>query len=218
MFKSILIASALCLSVGVARAEESAAGSGASADTPAQGAPAHDDKPPDTLFGPMHGIRDVGFYVAPSLGMTTLGGDAAYLAGLEGALLLNHSFGVGVAGWVMTNDTSYSGSSGGVDGAYAGLVLKYVLLPGEVVHGSFDTMIGGGTACSGADRRDNGCPNEYGFFAVQPMANLDINLAKYVRLSLGGGYRFASAEQGSPLSGGDLRGVVVRSAFEFGRF
>jgi hypothetical protein len=53
---------------------------------------------------------------------------------------------------------------------------------------------------------------------VEPAANLEINLARHVRLSSGVGYRVAFAGSGEGPSSGDMSSLVVRSSLIFGSF
>jgi len=218
--KSIIVLSALCLTPRLVLAAEATSNAQAATTSVAPASPTRDAAgSPQVLVGKEGVVRHHGWYVAPSIGATRVDGESAVTAGVRGAWLLDRTFGLGLAGTAFTNDTTETASPGTIDGGYGGLMLQYVLRPNDIVHASFDATIGGGAVCAGGTGREgNHCEQEHGFFMVESIANLEVNLARHVRLTLGGGYRFASAESRSPLSGGDLGGLVVRSSVMLGQF
>src|SRR5258706_289230 len=58
--------------------------------------PSADDSP-HTLIGPDDSLRESGWYVAPSFGITGIDGHVGYLSGLRGAWVMNRTFGIGLA-------------------------------------------------------------------------------------------------------------------------
>jgi hypothetical protein len=164
-------------------------------------------------------IEHHGFYVAPTLGLTAVNGDLASTGGLRSAWLVNHRFGLGLAVNGFSNDTDGNGSQAErIEGGYAGILLQYVIASNRRLHGSIDATVGGGGACIGMARADDGDCREVGFFAVEPTANLELNLARWARASIGGGYRVTVSEDKSPLASDALNGFVLRSSVAFGRF
>jgi hypothetical protein len=217
----LAIISSVCLSLSIATsalADESVTsrgGSSASLEAP-------ESDRPDTLFGG----RSYGFrhhmYIAPAIGATAINGHAAYNIGLRTAYMFNDNFALGLAaygmGWDGSNgDNRILNDDRQLTGGYGGVLIEYRLLPQYVLHGVFDTTIGGGAICT-RSTRDDDCEDGRGFGFVEPTANLELNVTDYMRVTLGGGYRFAFASERDGISGSDLSGFVGRTNFEFGWF
>jgi hypothetical protein len=183
----------------------------ASATALAQGSP-----PAATLSQQRGPLAVTGVYLAPTAGFTSFAGGTGYVAGLRGALMLNESFGVGLAGnFIGTGHTRLGDDEVRDVGVYGGLYLQYVFRSTELVHGYADTTIGGGSFCP---RSYGDSCDERDFAFVEPTVNVEINLAKNLRLAAGVGYRFALAEDGPGLSSGDLSGTVARTSLIIGIF
>ena len=155
--------------------------------------------------------------------MTQLDGELAPLLGIRAAWLANRTFGLGFAFNGTLNQTDeklhYKGRA---ISTYGGLLLQYVFASNHVVHGFIDTTVGGGLSCrqTGAiagDPEKDDCRGR-GFFAIEPMANLEINVARFMRVSLGAGYRSAVANDRNELSSHDISGFVGKTSLEFGDF
>lgn len=183
-------------------------------------APARDD-----LDVPQRGrlVHHHGYYVAPTVGVTSLDGELAPLIGIRAAWLANRSFGLGFAfnGTLNQLDEKlhYKGRALSV---YGGLLVQYVIGDSHIFHGFIDTTIGGGTSCRqtgviDGDPEKDDCHGK-GFFMFEPMANLEINVARFMRVSLGAGYRVAVASNANELSSAQISGFVGKTAVEFGRF
>jgi hypothetical protein len=161
--------------------------------------------------------RHNGWYVAPTVGMTTVNGEATPEFGLRGAWLINRRFGIGLAGVGWADGPELEGQS--TDGGYGGVLFQYVFASESFMHATTMTMIGGGAYCGPTTVRDTReCDNHYGFFTTDSTLNLEIIINENMRATLGGGYRLAIAEADSPLSSQDLRGFVARTSFEVGQF
>jgi hypothetical protein len=184
------------------------------------------DDTPQTLLGPDGFLRHSGWFVAPSFGMTSIDGHVGYLTGLRGAWVTNRTFGIGLAGSAMGWDAYHSDSPGSgperrIQGGYGGLLFQYNLAPDRLVHGFVDTTIGGGAACyqvHDASQWDS-CRSMEAFFVFEPSANVEVNVTKFMRLAVGGGYRLALADtMNKGLASSDLSGLVARANVEFGQF
>jgi hypothetical protein len=183
------------------------------------------DQPPQTLIGPDGFLRHSGWYVAPSFGATGIDGHAGYLTGLRGAWVLNRTFGIGFAGsgfgWDVYHSDALTSPDRRIAGGYGGLLLQYTLAADQLVHGFFDTTIGGGAACydlHDANRWDS-CSSATAFFAFEPSANVEVNVTKFMRVAVGAGYRLALTDtMDKGLTSSDLSGLVARTNLEFGQF
>jgi hypothetical protein len=192
----------------------------ASAD-PAAAAP-NQAATPQTLFHPGDGPEDkVGWYLAPTSGFTSFDGHLGYVAGLRGAVLVNRTWGFGLAGnFLTTNHTSFSDDRARNVGGYGGGYVQYILRSNDVVHAFADMTAGGGFWCSSiVDSGDqDGCIDKRRFSFIEPTVNVELNVFKWMRLSTGVGYRAAIAEDGPGLGSRQLSGVVARSSLVFGMF
>jgi hypothetical protein len=164
-------------------------------------------------------VHHHGFYAAPTFGVTNLDGGVAPMVGIRAAWLANHAIGVGLAFNALANQVNQPlDYKGRALGGYGGLLLQHIFGESHVVHGSVDTTIGGGVMCRQTGKADGDDCVGKGFFALEPMANLEIDVFSAMRLSLGAGYRLAIARAGDELSSGDISGFVGKAALEFGRF
>jgi len=177
----------------------------------------------DDLDVPRRGrlINHHGYYAAPSFGVTTLDGSMAPVVGVRAAWLANRTYGVGVAFNALGNEVDekidYKGRALSI---YGGLLLQYVIGSTHVVHGSVDTVVGGGLSCrfTGDTAGDQDQCHGRGFFLVEPSANVEFNVASFMRISLGAGYRMAVAGSSNEMSNADLSGFVGKTSLQFGRF
>lgn len=162
-------------------------------------------------------IKHSGWYVAPTTGVTTVKGEATMDFGIRGAWLINRRFGVGLAAVGWANGPDVEGRR--LEGGYGGAMFQYVFASGAFAHATTQTVIGGGAYCGpGATRYSDGCETAHGFFSSESTLNLELNVAENLRLTAGGGFRFAVAGGDGPLDSSDLRGFIGRTAIEFGEF
>jgi hypothetical protein len=164
-------------------------------------------------------IEHHGFYGAPTFGVTILDDQAAPVVGMRTAWVANRSWGLGMAVNAMGNELDeelhHVGRSFGV---YGGVLLQYIIGSSHRVHGGVDTTVGGGVICQqNGSSGDDDCVGRR-FFALEPMANLEINVFSAMRVSVGAGYRVAIGSEDSPLSDRALSGFVSKAALQFGKF
>jgi hypothetical protein len=182
-------------------------------------APAADE--PATLAGSRGLITHNGWYVAPSIGATTLDGHLSSLVGVRGGWLINRQFGIGLAGNAFGWDTTHIDTprpNTRVDGGYGGLLLQYIIASDKLVHGNIETTIGGGALCYDAVSNRRDCNDAITFFVFEPTANLELNVTSFMRIAVGGGYRFTAVEETSTSYKPELSGFVTRTSIKFGQF
>jgi len=181
-------------------------------------APAADE--PATLVGSRGLLKHSGWYIAPSFGATSLDGHLSSLVGLRGGWLINRQFGIGLAanvfGWDSTHIDSPRANTR-VDGGYGGLLLQYVIASDKLLHGSIETTMGAGALCYDS-MNGNRCNDPIKFYVFEPTANLELNVTSFMRIAVGGGYRFAAVDDRSSSPNADLSGFVTRTSLKFGQF
>jgi hypothetical protein len=182
--------------------------------------PAADE--PVTLAGSRGFIQHNGWYVAPSFGATTLDGRYSSLVGLRGAWVINRQFGIGLAAnaidWDAAARIDSPRPNTRVTGGYGGLLLQYVLASEKLVHASFDATLGAGALCYDGTSDRRSCNEVIGFYAFEPTANVELNVTSFMRVAVGGGYRFTAIDDSTTSYHPTLSGFVARTSLEFGRF
>ena len=166
--------------------------------------------------------RVSGWFVAPTFATTSFASQLGYLPGLRGGIYLNQRFAVGVTANVLATQDSHVGDHDGRNvGTYGGLLLQYVVHSNQVLHASLESTLASGRWCNtvgdGKGTAPDGCTGRT-FLAFEPVANLELNVARHVRVATGVGYRFAVAAKGDGPSSGDLSGIVARTSVVFGSF
>ena len=188
-----------------------------SATALAQTAPSAPQSQPETLTAgtSSDGTRVSGWFLAPSFGTTVVGDRLSYMPGLRGGVYLNKRFALGLAAQGVANsDTNIGDGTVRNLGSYGGLLLQYIWRSDQLIHGTFESTIGNGRWCASGG---NSCVSKQ-FLVFEPAANVEINVAKHVRIGSGVGYRLAVAGSGEGPGSRDLSSLVVRSSLIFGSF
>jgi hypothetical protein len=138
---------------------------------------------PESLF--QSGRRPdakIGWYVAPTSGFTSLAGSRAYTVGLRAALVLNRSYGFGLAGHFIGNDqTRFHENDARAFGGYGGAYFQYILKSNGLVHGFADVTAGAGGWCGVLTNDD--CQSSRQFAFIEPTVNAELNIVQNVRLT-----------------------------------
>jgi hypothetical protein len=87
----------------------------------------------------------------------------------------------------------------------------------RLVHATFESTLGTGRWCVEISEERDGCMGR-NFLVFEPMANVELNVAKHVRVAAGVGYRFAVAGSGPGPNSDDMSSLVARSSIIFGSF
>ncbi len=215
--KTLAIASSISLvTLALASAPVLAQSSAQSADpTPSE---------QETLVGHhrAEATRVSGWFVAPTLATTSFASQLGYVPGLRGGIYLNQRFAIGVTANVLATQDSHLGDHDGRNvGSYGGLLLQYVVQSNHLLHASVESTLASGRWCNtvgdGKGVAPDGCTGRT-FVAFEPVANLELNVARHVRVATGVGYRFAVAARGDGPTSGDLSGIVARTSVVFGSF
>lgn len=168
-----------------------------------------------------------GGYGGPALMYSrVLDRDALFLGG-KGGWVANHRFVLGGGGFALVSRLRAPegapdiGEDLKLDFAYGGLWLEYIFLPDALVHGSIGTLIGGGVTgysrIRHTRREDREVESDF-IFIVDPVVAAELNITRFLRLSLGVGYRHVGSVDLEGLSRKDLSGITGSVLLKFGRF
>ncbi|MEM6524096.1 MAG: hypothetical protein AAF693_09900 [Bacteroidota bacterium] len=179
-----------------------------------------------TIFSRKSEIRGFGSF---DMKVTDFNEDKALFLGGHGGVILNKKFIFGGGGYGLTtsNTSDLEGSDQELElfGGYGGIMLGYIIAPAEIIHVSFPVLIGAG----GVEVAEEGAPiidgersilERSAFFVVEPAVEIEINMTRFMRLAIGGGYRFiqgADLDVGS-ITNEDLSSWTAGVSFKFGKF
>jgi hypothetical protein len=175
----------------------------------------------------------LGGYFAPVLKYGIFSDEAGIMIGGKGAMVLNHRFTLGGGGYFLIGDVEHQQSPSSryryLNLAYGGLELGYVHEWDEVVHATFNVLLGHGGVgyrrgiwneiidgnFSDDDIFDDEVDN---FFILEPSISVNLNLTRWLHLSAGASYRLVTDVDLPGLQNEDLRGISLQTAIEFGLF
>jgi hypothetical protein len=194
---------------------------------PAMAAPATLTPVPSTADEPVTLTKSGGFlkhngwYVAPTFGATTLDGHLSSLVGVRGGWLINRQFGIGLTGNAIGWDDTIIDvprPNTRVEGGYGGVLLQYVIASDKLLHGTVDATFGGGALCLDPTSGRRDCNDAITFYVFEPTVNLELNVTSFMRVAVGGGYRFAAVDRDSSAYKPEVGGFVTRTTVAFGQF
>jgi len=188
-----------------------------------------DKRPMNTLFGDNKGfgghlslnVRGAEFYDQTTL---LLGGELVFT--------LSHALNIGVAGYGMPTRVDYLDTQNdyiadlNVEFGYGGLFIEPVFFDQQVVHFTVPVLIGAGWAgLSDANFYNNPGAGynfriyeESSFFIFEPGINMEVNLVRHVKLTLGGSYRLVNGSDLNQVSDSDLSGFSFGGGIRIGWF
>ncbi len=185
--------------------------------------------PPDTLVD----ITDTTHsgYGAPYVKFTTIGGKLGVLVGGQGGWIINDSFVIGGGGCGLTTDHKKKAITADHDPddlslalGYGGMRLEYHIFPKKLIHFSIGTLVGAGgyTLYERGHRRDYEDEDEFreaeSFFILEPELNMFLNITRFLRLGIGGSYRYVNGVSNYGLENKDLMDYSGQVSLQFGWF
>ncbi|MCC6724726.1 MAG: hypothetical protein IT258_09460 [Saprospiraceae bacterium] len=158
----------------------------------------------ETLVGKT-GLRLSGMWGGSNLGMS-FGGDNHGMAGGFFGLEFNKALTVGISGIKSTESTDYTGQ---FDLDYRGLLLGYTYLSHKVIHPRVSFLMGNGKLKLKGGEDDT-------VFVIQPSAGAEVNVFRWFRLGVEGGYRFISNTSLPEPSDSEVSSAFVQLSLRFG--
>jgi len=180
-----------------------------------------------TLTGPG---KNVGFYFGFHSDYSQVAGYDAFGAGGTFAIIANHGLAIGFSGKgfftepyerIPGSNTSYS-----YTGGYGGFLIEPIIFPKYPIHVSFPILIGAGGIAKSILTNYN-YPYDYtevyvedveAYMIAEPGIEIEFNVARWMRLGLGGSYRFTSSLEPSEFESNPLNGFTGGFSLKFGKF
>ena len=183
----------------------------------------------DTIFS-----GDVlhGGYGGPVLKYSTVAGQNAWFFGGRGGWLINRRLTLGGGGFGMTNRVAapLRAQDGiGVEDTlmfgYGGVMLSVHGRPTKLINGTL-TLFAGGGGVTIWDEQLEGPREDYGWgparndgvFVFEPELMVNLNVASFFRVGVGGGYRFVRDLHLDGVENKDFSGAVASIMLKFGKF
>lgn len=188
-----------------------------------------------TLAG--NNITSNGFYAGLSFGYSQIDQKDAFLSNVRLAWIINHNFAIGVAGSGFVSDLDHyydvPGDQFALTGGHAGLFLEPIFFAKNPIHISMPIIIGMGGIYAWNESDYNPQQWEHNtydyhedwdaYFVIEPGLELDINVVRFMRLSLGATYRITddiqmNHDDNIALSKDALRNISGYFTLKFGKF
>lgn len=160
-----------------------------------------------TLFAPKSDKKiSHGGYGSFNIGYSQIENKDAIVIGGRAAWIANHRFALGLAGYGFFNSINkdYSHyddpSNYFLTGGYGGIFFEPIVMPHHPVHVSFPILlgVGGVTAMRSQDWTNSNYHHDVSYYdsdafmVFEPGVDIEFNIVKFFRLSLGASYRFTN--------------------------
>lgn len=183
-----------------------------------------------TLFG--NGEASHGGYGGISFNYSQIEGRDAMLVGVRGGWIINHGIAIGIGGYGFANDLDYQQNVNGYEnsqslaGGYGGLLIEPIIGAKWPVHVSIPVLIGAGGAAVIQNyyykpNYDDGyyySDEADAFFVLEAGVEVELNMVKFMRLAVGGYYRYTSDLHLAEMDTKALDGFSVGLTMKFGKF
>jgi hypothetical protein len=139
--------------------------------------------------------RGGGGYCSFSTGYSNIDNMDAIMFGGRFSWMASHSMGIGLGATGFMNEFHYEPSLDRdvfLTGGYGGLYIEPILLPRLPVHLSFPVLLGfGGISFISVDNdfNENFLEDSKAFLLIEPAAEVELNLTRFLRLAIGASYR-----------------------------
>jgi hypothetical protein len=168
----------------------------------------------------------VGGFGAPTIKFTTFDDQLGVLLGGYAGVMLNSRLMLGAGAYALVNNIEAPRTNAGDPTLYwnmwyTGFVPEYTINSNKLFHVAVGALIGGGGVMKnerykGLDETENF--DFSGFFVGEPQVNLEMNITSYLRLAIGGSYRFVSGSKTTGITDEKLSGPAAHFTIKAGRF
>lgn len=162
-----------------------------------------------TILG-SSGLRFSGAWGTSTTNLTFYGDESSVTTGGYGGLEFGKALLVGWGGFSNSSDFKIvESATDNIRLNYNGLVLGYAPKAHNAIHLQFMLMTGGGNVRVSDEGSD-------GVFVVQPSAGVELNVLRWFRIGIDGGYRFVSGSDFTGFKDSDLSAPFGQLTFKFG--
>ncbi len=180
-----------------------------------------------TLFGQNAGN---GGYIGFTMGYSIIADRNAMVLGGRGAYIMGHSLGLGLGGYAFINEPIYDGFSNlyfNLAGGYGGFLIEPIIFGKWPVHLSFPVLFGAGAVAWTSysddfferwDTYDPLLEDASAFLVLEPAAELEFNLVRWMRLSFYTSYRYTTRLDLLDVSPWSLNGWNAGMTLKLGSF
>jgi hypothetical protein len=165
----------------------------------------------------------IGGFGGPTFQATSIAGETAFLMGGEGAMIVNHTFGVGGAGYGLINEIERNDNSvkSKIKFGYGGVKFYYVSNYDKLFHFTAALLIGAGGINEEEKDVITGHEEENEtdkLFLLIPALGVEMNVTKIFRIEFAAKYRYVNGVDLENYSDKDFSGLTISLFFKFGRF
>ena len=166
----------------------------------------------ETLLG---NVNSIGAFGGPMIEIGSINGEVGADVGGGGALIFDDLFIGGYGLGTSYPEISLGGEIYQVRYKQGGFWLGYVTEPNNLVHSYVSLRMGWGRAQL---RQNNETEYSDRLFAMTPELGVEINLTRFLKLGISGGYRWISGVNLPRLDSSDFSSPVGLLTFRFGSF
>jgi hypothetical protein len=168
-----------------------------------------------------------GGYGGPEMKLTSMVGEPALLVGGQAGWIIDRRLVIGGAGYGLASDHSPGAALERPEGpsrlnlGYGGVRAAWIIEPRRIVHASAALFVGaGGLSVVTHDLTTGRYDTHHAspFFALEPSLEVELNVARFVRVALIGSYRYLGDTRQPGLHSVDLSGPAAALAIRFGSF
>jgi hypothetical protein len=165
------------------------------------------------------GIHRISGFGGPIYNYTTVNGDFTLMTGGGGGVLLNDFF---LGGYGMANTTGINCKINGIDKelsfTHGGIWIGYSHHAKRAIHPAFFLQTGWGKIKVPSSRGSSTYDINDRIFVINPEIEVEINIARFFRISLGANYRIVGGLDSNSLNFTQASGPGVNLMFKFGWF
>ena len=162
-----------------------------------------------TILG-SSGLRFSGAWGGSTTNLTFYGDETSITSGGFGGLEFGKTLLVGWGGFSNTSDFRFPDlTSDRIRLDYTGLMVGYAPKAYKAIHPQFMLLTGGGRVAVSGEGSD-------GVVVLQPSAGLELNVLRWFRIGLEGGFRFVGGSDFTGFNDADLSAPFGQLTFKFG--
>ncbi len=168
----------------------------------------------------------VGGFGAPAIKFTTFDDKMGVLLGGYAGVMLNSKLMLGAGAYALVNNIEAPRTHAADPTLYwnmwyTGFVPEYTIKGNKLIHIAAGALIGGGGVMKSERYKewdDHESLDYSSFFVGEPHINLELNITSYLRLGIGGSYRFVKGSNTAGITDEKLSGPSAHFTIKAGRF